>query len=258
MQKQAVFKVIIFCIIVTPFITVQISAAVNAPAEWNNIEAGIRGRILAKNAAEADMKRLRPLLDGYYEEKGCVIEPYAGVFPVAGYGLSDADMKGYVDEGYDFFSGIRHADHPAVDIFIFDRNHDCLDDRTKKPVDVLSMSPGIVVSVYTGWEPGNALRGGNSIYIYDPVSKGLFYYAHQASVMVSVGEIVKPGDIIGTVGRTGVHAYAKRSPTHLHVMYLKYPENGYPVPENVSGRLIAAKKGKTIPVYKIAKVNAGN
>jgi murein DD-endopeptidase MepM/ murein hydrolase activator NlpD len=78
-----------------------------------------------------------------------------------------------------------------------------------------------------------------------------------STTAVSVGNIVKPGDILGTVGRTGTHAYAKRSPTHLHVMYLKYRENGYPVPENVTYLLIAAKKGRQIPVNEIAENDAG-
>jgi peptidoglycan LD-endopeptidase LytH len=114
-----------------------------------------------------------------------------------------------------------------------------------------------VVSVYNGWQPGNLLRGGNSAWVYDPVSKGLFYYAHMSTTAVAVGNIVKPGDILGTVGRTGVHAYAKRSPTHLHIMYLKYPENGYPIPENVTYLLIAAKKGQQTPVNKTAGTSAG-
>jgi len=216
--------------------------AVDAPAEWNTVEAGVRDRILQKDAALADLKRLRPMLDKYYLDRGCELAPYQGVFPVAGGTLKDANMFGYIDKHYDFFSGKNHKDHPAVDIFIRDRNHDCLDDKTKEAVKVLSMSPGIVVSVYTGWQPGNLLRGGNSAWVYDPVSKGLYYYAHMSMTAAAVGNTVKPGDVLGTVGRTGTNAFMKRSPTHLHVMYLKYPKDGYPVPENVSNILVAAKK----------------
>jgi peptidoglycan LD-endopeptidase LytH len=242
---------VLACSVLVILLSAGAASAANVPEQWNEVESGVRDMVLSKGAAQDELRRLRPLLDKYYTDMGCGIEPYTGIFPVAGYGLSDADTKGYIDKGYDFFSGLKHNDHPAVDIFIFDRNHDCLDDRTKMPVHVLSMSPGIVTSTYNVWEPGNKLRGGNSVWVYDPVSKGLFYYAHLANVAVSTGKTVKPGDILGTVGRTGVHAYAKRSPTHLHVMYLKYPENGYPVPENVSKRLIAAKTGKTTPVNPI-------
>lgn len=236
---------------------VGIASAANAPEQWNEVESGVRDLVLSKKAAQDELRRLRPMLDEYYTARGCVVKPYAGVFPVAGYRLSDADLKGYIDRGYDFFSGLKHNDHPAVDIFIFDRNHDCLDDRTKMPVNVLSMSPGIVTSTYNVWEPGNKLRGGNSVWIYDPVTKGLFYYAHMGTVAVWVGKIVQPGDIIGTVGRTGTHAYAKRSQTHLHIMYLKYQENGYPVPENISKLLIAAGTGKTTVKEKFPD-NSGN
>jgi peptidoglycan LD-endopeptidase LytH len=225
------------------------AAPVNkSPVEWSVVEAGVRDRILLKDAALGDLKRLRPMLDGYYAEKGCEIEPYYGVFPVAGGRLRDANIKGYFSRHYDFFSGKNHRDHPAVDIFIHDSNHDCLDDKTKQPVNVVSLSPGIVVSVYSGWQQGNLLRGGNSAYVYDPVSKGLFYYAHMSTTAAAVGDIVKPGDVLGTVGRTGTNAFMKRSPTHLHIMYLKYPEDGYPKPENVTDLLIAVKKKQQTPV----------
>jgi peptidoglycan LD-endopeptidase LytH len=220
--------------------------AASAPEQWSEVESEVRDLIIPKATAQEDLKRLRPELDRFYQDHGCVIEGYAAVFPVEGYRMHDADTKGYIDKGYDFFSGKKHRDHPAVDIFIYDRNHDCLDDRTKKPVNVLSMSPGIVVSIYTGWEPGNELRGGNTVFVYDPVTKGLFYYAHMNEVLVAPGHIVKPGDVLGHVGRTGTHAYAKRSPTHLHVMYLKYPQSGYPYPENVSMLLKSASRHQTV------------
>ena len=43
-----------------------------------------------------------------------------------------------------------------------------------------------------------------------------------------IGDIVKSGDIIATVGRTGLNAYKKRSPTHLHMMQLSLAKDGLP------------------------------
>jgi len=53
---------------------------------------------------------------------------------------------------------------------IRDKKQDGLDDSTKKPVEVISASQGIVVSVNPNWEPSTSIRGGNYIWIYAPSS----------------------------------------------------------------------------------------
>ena len=58
-----------------------------------------------------------------------------------------------------------------------------------------------------------------------------FYYAHLDRVFVRVGQIVSKGEPLGTVGRTGVNAYPKRSPTHLHFV-VHQSVSGYPKPFN--------------------------
>jgi murein DD-endopeptidase MepM/ murein hydrolase activator NlpD len=94
------------------------------------------------------------------------------------------------------------------------------------------MTGGIVVSVENEWYPQSKLRGGKYIWIYDISSEALVYYAHNKEIFVRVGDIVSPGDIIAKVGRTGLNAYKKRSPTHLHLTYLRV-RDGYPKPENI-------------------------
>ena len=91
---------------------------------------------------------------------------------------------------------------------------------------------GIVIAVEDNWARASKLRGGNYIWIYDLSSEGLVYYAHNRDIYVRVGDLVKPGDTIATVGRTGLNAARKRSPTHLHLTFLKIAD-GYPRPENV-------------------------
>ena len=73
-------------------------------------------------------------------------------------------------------------------------------------------------------------RGGKYLWIYDPASDSLVYYAHNRELAVNLGTVVNPGDKIATVGRTGFNAAKKRSPTHLHLSWLKI-KNGTPVAE---------------------------
>lgn len=146
------------------------------------------------------------------------------VFPLRGYGpsaIGGTNGSGYVSKGYSYFDGNKHGGHPAHDIFIRDKNQDCLDDATGGPVDVLSISSGVVVALEKSWETSSNLRGGIYVWIYDTKTDALFYYAHNRKLTVELGDIVKPGDKIAEVGRTGLNAYKKRSPTHLHLSYLK-------------------------------------
>ena len=71
-------------------------------------------------------------------------------------------------KGYDFFDGNKHGGHPAYDIFIRDKNRDCLDDKTGKPVNALAMEDCAELSVNTGWSRGSAIRGGNYVWLYNP------------------------------------------------------------------------------------------
>nr|WP_246545514.1 M23 family metallopeptidase [Pelotalea chapellei] len=140
--------------------------------------------------------------------------------------------KGYIAGGYDFFSGNRHGGHPSFDIFIHDRDQDSLDDRTGQPVQVLSLTAGIVVALEQEWEQGSSLRGGKYLWVYDPVNELLVYYAHNNTLHVALGDIVQPGDVIAEVGRSGYNAAKRRSPTHLHLTVLKV-KDGRPLPLNV-------------------------
>jgi murein DD-endopeptidase MepM/ murein hydrolase activator NlpD len=84
------------------------------------------------------------------------------------------------------------------------------------------MSGGVVVETRKNWTPEMMdIKGGNIVYVYDNYSDGLFYYAHMNKVYVNVGDFVLPGTVLGIMGRTGKNAYPSRSPTHLHIMYVK-------------------------------------
>ncbi len=166
-------------------------------------------------------------------------------FPLRGYtnsAIGGTHGEGYRDKGFDLFDYAVRGSHPAQDIFVADRNQNSLDDRTSQPVDVLSMSNGLILSIETDWKSGSNYRGGNWIWVYDPTLHGLFYYAHNSAVEVRPGQWVQTGQKLGETGRTGFNAYKPRSPTHLHLMYLQIQPNGLPQPLNTYPWLLTARK----------------
>ncbi|MFD2573615.1 M23 family metallopeptidase [Spirosoma soli] len=169
------------------------------------------------------------------------------VFPLRGYTASSiggTHGEGYRSVGFDLFDYNVRGSHPAQDIFISDRNQDNIDDRTGGPVDILAMTSGVVVGIETAWKPGSEYRGGNWIWVYDPMLHGLFYYAHNSQVDVTPGQWVQAGQKLAEMGRTGYNAYKARSPTHLHLMYLQIKPDGLPQPINTYEWLLTARLSK--------------
>lgn len=218
----------------------QPASAQSACERFDALDKQVRDGLLPKADAE---RRLAELLSE--------IVPLAPAdssvfrFPLAGYtpkNIGGKKGEGYKPQGYDYFDGNRHGGHPAHDIFIFDANQDALDDRTGKPVSVLSVTSGIVVALSAEWDTSaarGAIRGGNYVWVYDAARRCFFYYAHLARVTVKVGDRLQSGAVIGDIGRTGLNAYKKRSPTHLHFACLKV-ENGYPKPIDIYTELCNA------------------
>lgn len=165
------------------------------------------------------------------------------IFPLQGYTpkyIGGKNGEGYIPQGYDFFTGNNHKAHPAHDIFIYDFNQDCIDDAKKKYVNVLSVTEGIVLACTKTWDTTSTLRGGIYVWVYSSSEDALFYYAHLNSVSVNTGDIVQAGQVLGTVGRTGLNAYKKRSPTHLHFSMISVKTN-LPVAQNPYQKLCSAK-----------------
>ena len=152
------------------------------------------------------------------------------LFPVQGYSNHDAGKNNFRPDiyyggspikGYNFFDGNMHGGHPAYDIFIHDKNRDCMDDRTGKQVYVVAPCDMIILTANALWHKGSDLRGGNYIWALAPQSGELLYFAHLDSVLVCKGAFIRSYERIGTVGRTGKNAAKKDSATHLHVMVLQ-------------------------------------
>lgn len=209
----------------------------NSPCRaFNKLNTLVRDGRIGREAARRELLRLLPAIGSYYYANGGRDHDRSEwVFPLAGHtarAVAGSRRHGYEPRCYNWYDGNRHGGHPALDIFIRDRNHDDLDDRTGKPVRVLSMTGWIVVAQETEWSPTSRLRGGKYLWIYDPSARRLVYYAHNGTLGVGLGDIVSPGDPIATVGRTGLNAAKRRSPTHLHFSILSIASDGSLAPDD--------------------------
>jgi len=186
-----------------------------------------------KVAKQTAAKNFRVVIQKIYEESKFKSNA-AWVFPLAGYSASaigGISGNGYNDKGYNYLDGNKHKSHPAHDIFIKDQDQDNIDDRTQKPVSVLAITDGVVLACTNAWLANSSLRGGKYIWLYHPQLHIITYYAHNRKVFVVPGDVVKQGQAIAEVGRTGFNASKPRSPTHLHFSAFKLV-NWVPVPFN--------------------------
>lgn len=210
--------------------------------QFDSVNTLVRDGKIDKAQVLKDLQRILPELKTVYNcLKSNTAKQEKLIFPVAGYSskaIGGTHGEGYIPNGYDYFAGNKHGGHPAHDIFIVDKNQDSKDDRTGKFVNVLSVSDGIVVALEQKWDSTSTLRGGKYIWIYAPAGNALYYYAHNNEVFVNVGQIVNAGDKIATVGRTGLNAYKKRSPSHLHFMKLVLDKEFYPKPVDTYKELL--------------------
>jgi hypothetical protein len=212
--------------------------------KWNALDKLILNQKIDKDAAIRMLERYENDIIKYFKKNNISGHKKADwVFPLSNYSsiVHREDGKDFRDYKYDYFQGSDASSHPAHDIFIADTNKDCLDDATGKPVDVVSMSGGVVAATDTTWEIGSYLRGGKYVKIFDVTNMKIFYYSHLNTVYAKPGDLVKPGDKIAEVGRTGRSAILKGGLTHLHIALLSY-EDGYPKPEEIFGELKRVEK----------------
>jgi hypothetical protein len=223
--------------------------------------AVLKGNI-KKDSAQKAFKELFHYINHWLFLRSQIDLANGWFFPLKGYNYHaiGGNGDGYSDKGYRYLDGNKHGAHPAHDIFIADKNQDCIDDHTHKPVDVLAVDFGIVIACSNSWDTTSNLRGGKYIWIYhyqtttvttlknqtsSPITSSvgiLTYYAHNNAIFVKPGDTVKPGQKIAEVGRTGYNAYKKRSPTHLHFSAFHLVDD-LPVPFNPYQQL---KKANTL------------
>ncbi|QHS55541.1 M23 family metallopeptidase [Mucilaginibacter sp. 14171R-50] len=200
----------------------------------------LNNRVLNSTVKRLDAaKQFKTLIDQLDKiiPKPVAFGPWA--FPLKGYNsnaIGGTNGNGYSDKGYNYLDGNKHTAHPAHDIFIRDKNQDGIDDKTGTPVNVLAIEDGVVIACSSQWEPASTMRGGKFIWVYHPEGF-ISYYAHNQVIFVQPGDGVKQGQKIAEVGRTGLNAYKKRSPTHLHFSAF-HIKDGLPVPFNPYRQLV--------------------
>ncbi len=234
----------------TPLALVLLGALVIAlPAlagvcdDWNVLQREVRDGVIDRKAAKLKIVELHQTLLVTY---GAQIKGTGFSFPLKGYGpksIGGVRGNGHVAAGYNFYDGNKHGGHPAHDIFIHDRNFDGLDDATGKPVEVLSVTDGVVIGTNPEWSYPSEIRGGKYVWIFNPAQERYYYYAHLAQVNVVPGQLVKSGEPIALLGRTGKNAYPHRSPTHVHFSCLDF-NGGKMTPHNTYQELLTAELHK--------------
>lgn len=203
--------------------------------KYKELLVNIRNHYVTPSEAEEEFKAFMNELRRKFPNTLSPGEYIPLVFPLAGSNVSAVGGRrgnGYYVREFDLFDQSVSGSHPAHDIFIFDKDRDCIDDRRGEYVDVVSVGHGIVIAVEHHWKEGSLFRGGNYVWVYDLERGGLWYYAHNRISIVEAGQRVRPGDKLGEVGRTGFNAIQNRSDTHLHLMYLELDDNLYPHPVN--------------------------
>ncbi len=88
--------------------------------------------------------------------------------------------------------------------------------RVHHGVDIFAPrgTPLVAISPSTVMRVGERNLGGNIITLHDRERELMIYYAHLDEQFANQGDLVEPGDVIGTVGNTG---NAITTPPHLHI-----------------------------------------
>jgi hypothetical protein len=203
-------------------------------SRYKSLLINIREEKISPIAAEMEFKDIIGFFKKEFPNSEKYRQDQVFIFPLVKSNISAVGGKGsgYFERKFNMFDHTVSGSHPAHDIFIYDPDHDCVDNQKNEFVDVVSVSHGIVLAVEKDWTDSSSYRGGNYIWVYDFERGGLWYYAHERKVVVEPGQIVQPGNKLGEVGRTGFNAINKRSDTHLHLMFLELDETLYPRPVN--------------------------
>jgi hypothetical protein len=128
------------------------------------------------------------------------------------------------------------------------RKHEGIDIFARKGTPVVAICDGVIAAV------GNEKIGGKTVWLQSDEHPWTAYYAHLDVQKVRTGQIVRKGQVIGTVGKTG---NARHTPAHLHfgiynrrgpVNPLPYVKNSPKVVPHSGNNLLEASLVKNSPV----------
>lgn len=116
---------------------------------------------------------------------------------------------------YSASSGGRRSHRYAIDLF------------AAEGAAVRSVSRGVVIIADGDWSPDNLFsttsrKGGNAVIVFDPDHDRFYRYCHMNTVSVSAGKLNAAGQMIGTVGHTGLNASQPGHGHHLHLEVNEY------------------------------------
>ena len=200
--------------------------------ETDQFERDVRDQKYTTFTGGPTLNNLLGRVHSDYNQRGCRVPSptEAWAFPIAWHGNNDiggTNGNGYKPHGFQYFAGILTKGHSAHDIFIHDRNYDILDDRYQQLVPVLAVEPGVIISTQNQWDPQSGLKAGLYINVFHPHNNQVSYYSHLSQVSMKPGDCVDKGQPIGSVGRTGLNANSRRSPSHLHFGRLQFNGSTY-------------------------------
>jgi hypothetical protein len=122
----------------------------------------------------------------------------------------------------------------AQTFVVGDANRDGKVDATGVPAEVLAPGPGVILEAEGTWKgkrkPERVSLYGNQVWIYLPRVDVLLGYLGLGTVPVKVGDVVKTGAVLGTVGRTGELGSSRKSPTQLRVVAFTGAKEGQFLP----------------------------
>ena len=197
--------------------------------QWSQLEARVQAGVVQRQEALKGFKKLWPKVakDEVPSERAGL---WQWVFPVPGHGEADFSGESYDPEGYRFYDGPDAQGHPAINIYIRDRQRRGVDDRTGEPVPVVSATDGVVVAAQKFWAPEDRNALGIYACVLDQMSKRFFYYAGLSKLKAAAGQLVSKGQVIGWVGRTGHEVRRHRLGTHLRFQIHNFADGlFYPV-----------------------------
>ena len=130
------------------------------------------------------------------------------------------------------------------------RKHEGNDIFADRGTDLLAVCNGTISRVKNGG------LGGKTVWLRDRELGVSYYYAHLDEQLVSAGQIVARGDVVGTVGNTG---NARTTPPHLHFgIYANGALDPYPYLQDADGP--QPKPRYTLPGFaeRVAVPDRGN